>query len=67
MQQQFLPYYTYILRFWEEQESDKGDSAWRFTIEDPAQGTRHGFSSMDDLVAFLHAQVAQRQSRPGKE
>jgi hypothetical protein len=51
-------YCVYVLRFWEErsQYPDR-PGVWRFSLEVPRTGERHGFASLEALVAFLRAQV----------
>lgn len=51
-------YQTYILRFWEERNAERQTEKWRFTLEDPANNIRHGFDSLDDIIAFLRTQLA---------
>lgn len=57
MNQQLNNYHTYILRFWKEPDDAKEGGKWRFTLLDPTKGHRYGFSSIDDLLAFLNSQV----------
>jgi hypothetical protein len=50
---------TLILRLWR----DGGDAEpWRYSVEDPLSRQRRGFSSLDELVPFLHALTAARTS-----
>ena len=49
-----LPYHSYMLRFWPEQQED-GQMIWRYTLIDPQSGKRYGFLSLDSLVAYLSA------------
>ncbi len=45
---------VYILRLWETRPASTGEPpAWRFSLEDPQNRERHGFASMEMLVAFL--------------
>lgn len=61
MSKKIPPYYTYILRFWKEQNAEEHGVTWRFTIEDTASSTRHGFDNLDEMIAFLQAQLDQKQ------
>ena len=48
-------YLSYLLRLW---GAGKGtESTWRASLESPMTGERHGFASLNDLFAFLQAQV----------
>jgi len=44
-------YRSYLLRLWWVEEGDK--TVLRILVEDPTTGRRTGFSSLEDLVAFL--------------
>jgi hypothetical protein len=44
-------YHSYLLRLWWVE--DGGTTVLRILIEDPITGQRTGFSSLEDLVAFL--------------
>jgi hypothetical protein len=56
-------YLSYLLRLW--QTTSGGKLAWRASLEDARTGKRRGFSCLDDLVAFLCAQVDETAERPG--
>jgi uncharacterized protein (TIGR02246 family) len=47
-------YRSYLLRFWQER-SCRGDelAVWRFSLEDPHTQVRHGFASLDEVVAAM--------------
>jgi hypothetical protein len=47
-------YTTYILRCWQE------GSSWRYSLEEVGGGERHGFASLDELIAFLLARRSPR-------
>jgi hypothetical protein len=47
-------YRAYLLRFWQERRrSGAGAPVWRFSLEDPHTGARHGFATLKELVAML--------------
>lgn len=47
-------YHSYMLRMWEERSAEYEDGAhWRFQLEDPHTGRRHGFNDLPGLVAYL--------------
>jgi hypothetical protein len=48
-------YYTFILRFWEER--DGSTITWRYSLHDPENDVRYGFTSLEDLTAFLQKRV----------
>ncbi|MFO7539373.1 MAG: hypothetical protein R6X32_15135 [Chloroflexota bacterium] len=52
-------YYTFILRFWEEREGANAAATWRYSLHDPENDVRYGFTSLEELTAFL-----QKRSTP---
>jgi hypothetical protein len=54
-----LHYRSYVLRFWEERPPGRAQpiGQWRFSLEDPHNGTRRGFANFDQLIAFLKNQM----------
>lgn len=51
-------YYSFILRFWEERSENQPAANWRFALEQPESHVRYGFSSLEELVAFLQKHSA---------
>jgi hypothetical protein len=52
------PYHVYLLRLWRERPSSPEHPAvWRFSVEDARARQRRGFTSLEDLVAFLRVLV----------
>jgi hypothetical protein len=60
MQKNLFNYQTYILRFWQEQDATQNKQQWRFTLLDSTKGHRYGFSSIDDLIAFIQSQMNEK-------
>jgi len=56
-------YRAYLLRLWETE--DEGRCVWRASLEDPATGERHGFASLEALVAYLVRETAPPASPSG--
>ena len=48
-------YHAYLLPFWEERGEGSTPAAWRFSLEDPQSGQRHGFADLPTLTAWLEA------------
>ena len=46
-------YHAYLLRFWEERGELEPSAAWRFSLEEPQSGQRHGFADLASLMAWL--------------
>ena len=47
-------YFAYLLRCWQEPSLVYlGPAAWRFSLEDPHTGQRHGFATFDALMVFF--------------
>lgn len=51
-------YHSFLLRLWAEGES----RIWRFSLEDPHTGVRHGFASWEKLQEFL--KEAMNKAKP---
>ncbi len=62
------PYLSYLLRLWLVQDDGL---AWRASLETPSRVERHGFSTLQDLFAFLLAETsdlaAEEASRRGAD
>jgi hypothetical protein len=56
-------YHSYLLRFWEERGDSPAVVVWRFSLEDPLTGRRHGFATLDALTAWLRAELADSTGR----
>jgi hypothetical protein len=52
---------SYILRLWCSDEPQAGD--WRASLEDPSTGERFGFSSLEQLFAFV-MELSERVMNP---
>lgn len=54
------PFYrSYLLTFWEERSRDPSvPVVWRFSLEDPRTGQRHGFANLEAVVAALEQEMA---------
>ena len=46
-------YCSYLLRCWAETNAQGEVSLWRFSLEDPRTGQRHGFANLTELVIAL--------------
>ena len=53
-----LSYQSYLLRAWQEADVTDRHLIWRFSLEKIGEeDQRHGFSSLQALMAFLEEQV----------
>jgi hypothetical protein len=58
-----LRYRAYLLRCWEMRSPGPGDLAtWRFSLEEPSTGEKHGFTDLEAMHDFLQAQLAETDS-----
>ena len=55
MMNQQRQYLSYLLRLWQENNSDP--PLWRASLEKPQAGTRLGFASLADLFAYLEKET----------
>jgi hypothetical protein len=57
-------YRTYLLTIWEERSQDPAlPVAWRFRLEDPRSGQRHGFGDFEEMMAFLRGELDGGEAR----
>jgi len=48
-------YRAYLIRCWQDEPA-----AWRFSVEEVRAGAqRHGFRELEDVIAFLRAELRQ--------
>lgn len=55
-------YRSYLLRIWGERNDQAAVAVWRFSLEDPHTGQRHGFSSLEALAAWIRTELAGQGS-----
>ncbi len=56
-----------MLRCWEVRSSDPGGPVtWRFGVEDPHTGQKHGFADLEALTGFLQAELEETGSTRGQ-
>jgi len=61
-------YRSYLLTFWEERsENSNTPKTWRFSLEDPRMGQRHGFADLEALVAALEQEIEGIKANEKKE
>jgi hypothetical protein len=54
---------VFVLRYWEvRSQRPEPQAVWRFSLEDPRTGQRHGFATLAELVTFLGQEV-----EPGRQ
>lgn len=49
------PYLSYLLRLW---LVERDGPVWRASLENPSTAERHGFATLEQLVAFLRAETS---------
>ncbi len=52
-------YCAFLLRCWEERLDPSGPGTWRYTLEEVAGGERHGFASLEVLIAYLKQRLEE--------
>ncbi len=50
------PYLSYLLRLW---LVEGNGPVWRASLENPTTAERHGFATLDKLIAFLLAETRE--------
>ncbi len=68
MEKQGGSYRAYLLRCWrEEYATAEGSPQWRFSLEEvPHERWRTGFTSLEALMAFLRAELADGEASEGE-
>ncbi len=57
-------YRAFLLRCWLETPPGPGeDPAWRFALLEAGRDRPHGFSTLDDVAAFLRGELAAQATR----
>ena len=52
-------YRSFLFIFWEERSSDPTvPPVWRFSLKDPHTGWRRGFANLEEMLAFVQAELA---------
>jgi hypothetical protein len=56
-----LRYKSYLLRCWQEQDRSQTSPSriWRFALQDTRSGKQRGFASIEALMAYLQAALAE--------
>ena len=57
-------YLAFLLRLW--QVKSEAGPTWRISLESARGGTRLGFASLDELLAFLRRQIAKEEEMEDK-
>ncbi|MCB9134952.1 MAG: hypothetical protein H6636_05975 [Anaerolineales bacterium] len=58
-----LHYHAFLLRFWRDDET----VPWRIQLEDPHTGERRGFTSIEQMVAYLDERLETSDSPEGTQ
>jgi hypothetical protein len=58
-------YLSYLLRVWRTGSDES--AVWRASLENPFTGERRGFAGLEDLFAYLQAQIDAEAYQPLKE
>lgn len=59
--------HVYVLTVWEERRATPGRPAvWRFSLENTHDRRRFGFGSLEELMAFVRAQILHTQNLRGQ-
>lgn len=49
-----MRYHNFILTLWQDGDPlPNAPPRWRYSLENPHTGTRHGFNNSDELLAFI--------------
>jgi len=57
MDKSAFDYRVYIVRFWQEETTTRGQSTARFVLDVPSTGQRYGFVDREELLNALRAEL----------
>ena len=58
-------YRAYLLRCWQERgRQEDQPPLWRYSLEDPHTGIRHGFATLEAVFAVLQQELAAEAPPP---
>lgn len=55
-------YLSYLLRIWSIKNGS--EETWRASLENPYDGERHGFASLQELCVFLETEIEKFSKNP---
>jgi hypothetical protein len=58
-------YFAFLLRLW--RTTGDGQATWQASLESPGTGECRGFARLEDLVAFLHAEMERAEDQENRE
>jgi len=58
-------YYSFLLRLWQVKEN--GGQEWRASLENVESGEKRGFTSVEELLAYLSQVTAKMDETSGEE
>jgi hypothetical protein len=54
-----LPYRTFLLTCWQEESAAADPKMWRFRLEEARTGEQHGFTDLQEVMAFVKAKLIE--------
>ena len=54
-----LPYRAFLLTCWQEKTAENVSEMWRFRLEEPRIGEKHGFTDLEEVMAFVRASLKE--------
>ena len=57
-------YYSYLLRMWQVPTNEQ--HTWRIQLENVQSGEKHGFASLEELLAYLRQVTTQEEKMTGE-
>lgn len=59
------PYRAFLLTCWQEETAVTDPSKWRFRLGEPRTGEQHGFTNLEEVMAFVQARLEESDGDEG--
>jgi hypothetical protein len=58
-------YRAFLLTCWQEETAGADSHAWRFRVEEPRTGDQHGFTNLEEVMAFVQSNLIAAKDDEG--
>ena len=55
-------YQTYLITCWQERDTVLETAVWRFRLETPCPGKRHIFTTLEEVMSIIKAELSEKSS-----
>jgi len=61
------PYRAFLLTCWQEKTAVTDPKIWRFRLEEPRTGEQHGFTNLEEVMAFVKTSLQESDGDEGND